>query len=131
MAVRWWLVSGSGAGRVVVYIVLGLRRSRDRLGFVGAGYGQYVEEAFGMGAGLGAVHFRVCCPLLAFNRGVSLGHVDEWWRREDDHSGHQTGFRHGSADGRADHRRLACRLFMWGRLTIAGRELGGCYLGGC
>jgi hypothetical protein len=112
MAVRQWLMSGSGAGRVVVCIVLGLRRSRDRLGFVGAGYGQYAEEAYGIGAVLGVVHSKVCCRPLPFSRGVRLGH--------------QTGFKHGSADGRADHRRLACRLFVWGRLTIAGRELGGC-----
>jgi hypothetical protein len=122
-------MSGSGAGRVVVYIVLGLRRSRDGLGFVGVGYGQYVEEACGMGTGLGVVPSKVSCSPLPSNRGVVPGHgtgVVAQAEREDDHSGHQTGFRHRSADGRADHTRLACRLSMWVRWTIAGRWLGGC-----
>jgi hypothetical protein len=52
-------------------IVVGLRRSRDGLGFVGAGYGQYVEEACSMG------NSKACCSPLPSNRGVHLGDVDE------------------------------------------------------
>jgi hypothetical protein len=57
----------------VVCIVLGLRRSRDGLGFVGARYGRYVEGACGIGTGLGVVPSKVSCSPLPSNRGVRLG----------------------------------------------------------